>query len=316
MIKYYTEEEIAHYISKREGEQKLGEVIEYYNPNPTSFLFQTQKKYAIVGISESDGIALNNGIRGAETTWDIFLKAFLNTQYNTFIKADKMFIYGCISHTENIQTLDDEVQMHISNVLANNWIPIVIGGGHNNAYPILNALSTHKQKPINCINIDPHADLRDIEQRHSGNGFSFAKKYGFLDKYAILGLHQAYNNQFIIDQFTNDDKLFPIWWEEIFLEGKYNWASAIQNGMEFVQDNYFGVELDLDAIENTLSSAMTPVGINTQQACQALYILSMHPNCSYLQLPEGVFERADGLKQTTIGKLLSYLTLSFIKGSI
>ena len=40
-------------------------------------------------------------------------------------------------------------------------IPIVIGGGHNNAYGCLKGSSEAKERSINCLNIDAHTDLRD-----------------------------------------------------------------------------------------------------------------------------------------------------------
>lgn len=59
--------------------------------------------------------------------------------------------------------------------------PIAIGGGHNNAYPMLKGYSLAKKEKINAINCDPHADFRALEGRHSGNGFSYAVNDGYLD---------------------------------------------------------------------------------------------------------------------------------------
>ena len=57
-------------------------------------------------------------------------------------------------------------------------IPIIIGGGHNNAYGNIKGLALAKGKPVNAINFDAHSDFRIMEGRHSGNGFSYAFEEG------------------------------------------------------------------------------------------------------------------------------------------
>lgn len=315
MMVHYTPEILQQWVNLRSGETKLGELIQCFSPDYDTHPQASSIKYAILGISESVGVKANMGIGGTETSWHSFLVALLNVQVNEFLPSNQLLLMGCIEQAPTIEALDEEVYRQVSEILRRGWHPIVIGGGHNNAYPLLKALSKHIQKPINCINIDPHADIRSTEQRHSGNGFSFAIQDKYLERYALVGLHQSYNNDYIIKQLKDTSVFFPIWWEDIFLEGKYSWVQALQQGIAFIANNHYGVELDLDAIEHTLSSALTPVGISAQQACQALYILSMHHHCSYLHLPEGIKVREDGMQQNTIGKLLCYLVTSYIKGN-
>ena len=53
-------------------------------------------------------------------------------------------------------------------------VPILVGGGHNNAYPLMKAFFLAHNKKVNVANLDPHADYRALEGRHSGNSFSYA----------------------------------------------------------------------------------------------------------------------------------------------
>jgi formiminoglutamase len=314
MLRTYNNKEILSYTHTREGETKIGQTILSLDHLQISECNNYSIKYAILGIDEDLGIVANKGIKSSQTAWNAFLKSFLNTQSNEFLDGKKMLLVGVIKQLDSVATYDEVVSDIVVAILKKGWIPIVIGGGHNNAYPLLKALSTVANKAIHCINIDPHADIRMLEERHSGNGFSYAIAHNYLKKYSIVGLHQSYNNQFILDTLQDNNTYKPFWWEDIFLKNKYTWTQAIQEGLDFVKADFFGVELDIDAIENTLSSAMTPVGISAQQACQSLYILGKQDNASYLHLPEAMLERADGLQQQSIGKLLSYLTTAFIKG--
>src|SRR5215203_886997 len=77
--------------------------------------------------------------------------------------------------------LDEEVEEVVKLIVAAGKIPVTVGGGHNNSYPLIKgtAKSLFKSglisKPqINVVNLDAHADFRIMEGRHSGNGFRYA----------------------------------------------------------------------------------------------------------------------------------------------
>ena len=46
---------------------------------------------------------------------------------------------------------------------------------------------------VAAVNLDPHADFRATEGRHSGNGFSYAYMDGALGFYHVVGLHPGKN---------------------------------------------------------------------------------------------------------------------------
>lgn len=130
----------------------------------------------------------------------------------------------------------------------------------------------------------------------------------------MLGLHEAYNSEAIVSELTSNTDMLPVFWEDIFVRNKKDWQQAISETLAFVSSDVFGVELDVDCIENVLSSAATPVGIHTHQALQYLYQCGLQPNSVYLHLPEGVTDRTDGQHNIFTGKLLSYLVQAFVKG--
>lgn len=305
-------EYLSQLVSKRAGEQKLGENISIDNASA---------KFGILGIAEDIGVRLNGGIAGAATAYPVFLKAFCNIQQNQFFSGADFKIAGTIEmlagtqpSAMSMQALDEIVAKHVLEMLRAGLIPIVVGGGHNNVLPMLKALAHMHDTKINVVNLDPHADLRADAERHSGNGFSFARANNYLHKYAMLGLHQAYNNQYIWDLIAKDQNLNAVLWEDIFLSNRISWADAIEQSLSFVQGKPFGVELDIDAIQNALSSAATPVGVLPSAAMQYLYQAALLPNASYLHLPEGIAARADGECQPSMGKLLSYLVQAFVAG--
>lgn len=214
---------------------------------------------------------------------------------------------------ELVYYIDETVHPLITAIVAAGKVPIVIGGGHNNSFPLLKGASLVDDKPINCINLDAHSDFRPMEGRHSGNGFRYAHREGYLEKYSIIGLHENYNAQEIIEELTDDPDLSFSYYEDIFIREKLTFEQAVKNAIGKTHGRPVGLELDLDCIERVLSSAKTPCGITALQARQ--YVTwcaeAIHP--VYLHLAEGAVELRDGRKDGSAAKLVAYLVTDFIK---
>jgi formiminoglutamase len=190
-------------------------------------------------------------------------------------------------------------------------IPIVIGGGHNNAAPIIagTSLGSGNQK-VNVVNIDAHTDLRDrTEGRHSGNGFSTALGSGYLNQYKIFGLHQNYANQNLPNYIAVNPNIKAFYFENLLQSSK----SILENWNDFTSDLSVprGLEIDLDSIENVLSSAQTATGFRLNDIRTIL--LSNTKKYNYLHICEGATAMADGRNDITTGKTIAYLVTDFIK---
>ncbi len=312
---YYTKKSIEQYLSKRDNETKLGEALSF------SSLSGFKGKYVILGIPEDIGPQANHGNPGAKNGWNAFLNAFLNIQANGFINAQDILLLGEISieKTNSKQSLYDKVSIIddlvfpiIEKIKQNNKIPIVIGGGHNNAYPIIKGCSLAKTEPISVLNIDPHADLRALEGRHSGNGFSYALEHQYLNKYFVLGLHEQYNAHYMLEKFSQNDNLSFLSFEDILRHDVTN-QEIIKASLRFLDDPTIGLEIDLDAIANMPTSAYSPSGFSVEQIRKLIYQLSKQSNFEYLHLAEGA--PTNSLENKIVGKTLSYLVSDFIKAN-
>lgn len=214
--------------------------------------------------------------------------------------------------------IDKEVTEVIRTIVAAGKVPIVIGGGHNNSYPIikgsangLKELSDEFSGRINSINLDPHADFREMEGRHSGNGFRYAFEEGYLEKYSIVALHESYNSQGMLDKLRENNFHFSTY-EDIFIRRKWGFKQAILTALQKVNSNHFGLELDLDSIENIPTSAETPCGISTRNARYYITLCAQSKYCSYFHIAEGAPSLKEG-SEDSVGKLIAYLVSDFIK---
>ncbi|MFY7908984.1 MAG: formimidoylglutamase [Emticicia sp.] len=310
--KTYQPNDLNSIIKIRMGETKLGEKI---NRNWQA----DEVKFVILGIAEDIGVRVNRGVGGTHTAWESFLNAFLNIQSTKMLSGAEVGIYGCLSfddlkvNSESVEVIDNEVVKAISEIVSLEKIPIIIGGGHNNAYPIIKGVSQTKKQAINAINLDAHSDFRVQEGRHSGNGFRYAFDEGFLLKYAIIGLHENYNSEAIIDEISQNSNINFSFLEDIFLREKMTFKAAILQAIDFTKNAPTGIELDLDCVENVLSSAMTPCGISSTQARQYIYQTATLTDVAYLHICEGATQLATGQASTLTGKLISYLASDFMK---
>ena len=342
-FKQYNKKDILSLTRLRKFETKLGECVRCNTGSLeiAETISQTQAEYIVIGVPEDIGVKANMGKGGADSGWFPFLDAFLNIQSNDFFSGENVFVAGHFdfSEIENlininaatgdekleayrhaVNTIDSEVEELIKTVTQFKKIPIIIGGGHNNAYPALKGAAKGLFKAeviplaqINCINIDAHADYRPLEGRHSGNPFRYADEDGYLNKYCIVGLHENYLQQNVWIDMVNNPFIDCVTYEDIFLHEKRSFIQAVAHATGFTEDNYTGIELDLDSVENVLSSASTPCGITSLQARQFLNFVATDSKIAYVHICEGAASMENGDVNNSTGKLISYLVSDFIK---
>lgn len=317
-LKVYGATELSTATNSREGELKIGEKAQFVNN--LDEIAKSSAQFVLMGIPEDIGVRANHGIAGTATAWIPALKALLNIQSTPFFTGEELLVLGHFDFLDpavdgidqlqqKVAEIDDAVFPVIQQVVAAGKIPVVIGGGHNNAYPIVKGTSLALEAPIDVINIDAHADLRPCNGRHSGNGFSYAIKDLFLSRYGIFGLHQNYNNNAILQTIASNQHIYPVFFDDLL---KYDqpiisaWNMLLQKTGAFT-----GIELDLDCIAHVLSSAMTPSGFPLNEIRRL--ILNTTKKISYLHICEGATVLSDGRQCQTTAKTIAYLISDFIK---
>lgn len=307
----FSEQDIQQLTSKRVGETKLGEHVQVG--------FNTSSKYVLIGVQEDIGPQANFGKPGATNAFTAMLSRFLNMQANRFFNGKQLCCAGYIKQLTSFQSIEQgrEFVAHLDELLTQllipiyekNQIPILIGGGHNNAYPLIKAYSIAKKQAIEVINLDPHADYRALEGRHSGNSFSYAMSEGFLKHYAVLGLHHAYNSEAMLQNMESNGCYFT------FFEDYISQNRNLSNDIDTIihrNNHALGIELDLDAIQNMPSSAYTPSGISVETARNYIQQLTKSKRAiAYLHLPEG--SATNPHEELIIGKTLAYLVRDFVE---
>lgn len=286
----FTEKDREHFISKRydlnhaedvkseEDSISFAQSIEICEKMEE--LSSLKAKYILIGIPEDIGVRANMGRVGASEAWEAFLKTFLSFQYTSLNDVHRFCILGNVFTEDLMQQaerlnssvhkdrkqlsdlvslLDHRVSEIATKIMEAGKIPVVIGGGHNNCYPLLR--SCGYTESIDCINIDAHTDLRAAKGRHSGNGFNHAIQDGYLKSYYILGVQENYLNQPMVDLI--DSNLNINYSPYGSIDGLAD--SAAQVALQHIDSTRFSLEIDLDVVANFPSSAQSPVGYTFQE---------------------------------------------------
>ena len=315
---------------KRKGETKLFEDVHFLNSKQSieKQLENSSVKYVIFGIPEDLGVLANYGNAGTKNAWKEVIEVLLNIQSNKTTYADQILILGCfdfreiymqITDFEDVKTLrklvkiiDAQVTSLIYLIKKSGKIPIAIGGGHNNAYGMIKGCALALNSKINTINFDAHTDFRALEGRHSGNGFSYAMDEGFLERYYVFGLHEHYTSSSIYDRISKHEHIAFCTFESIQIRKEISFEKAINEGVNFVKNNFFGIEIDCDAIAHCPSSAMTPSGFSSKKTRQFVHHFGKQKNASYLHICEAAPTKKES-EIYSVGKLVVALILDFVR---
>jgi formiminoglutamase len=236
--------------------------------------------YVVLGIPEDIGVRANMGRGGTACAWKDFLHTFLRVPHTFNNDATRFCLLGEVLtadlmkasqhldaniHADRIQlsdmvmVLDQRVSEVIHAIKETGKTPIIIGGGHNNCYPILRAFGY--SRPIDCINVDAHTDLRVTKGRHSGNGFSHAIAQGFLGNYFMIGIQENYLNNAMMEIIEAHDSVNYT----ALTHGVERLQIQVEQALHQVDGSRYGLEIDLDVVAHFPSSAQSPVGLSLDE---------------------------------------------------
>lgn len=339
LIQFNTND-LAQLTIHRSGEIKLGERIITIpkEENILEFIANSDAQFVIFGIPEDIGVRANLGRPGTSSAYLSAIKSLVNMQHNKFCKGNRMILLGNLNLNDEmlkaskldfnskedrkelfklVELIDKEVSHVVSSIVKLNKIPIIIGGGHNNAYGNIKGLALGKGKMVNAVNFDAHTDFRIMEGRHSGNGFTYAFEEHFLKKYFVFGLHESYVSKSVFNTIKSiPENINYTTYEEIEVRKEKDFENELNIALNFIKNDPFGIELDLDAIPGVYSSAMTSSGFGVDKARQFVHFFGNHKNASYLHICEGAPDLDHSNNNHLTGKLMAYLITDFIKSKV
>ncbi|MFP5437802.1 MAG: formimidoylglutamase [Bacteroidia bacterium] len=336
-IVLFTGGDLLKYTRQRSGEIKFGERIITVpkDSDPFEFMKTSEAQFVLLGIPEDIGIRANYGKPGAAKAWEHALRSICNMQHNRFCKGNSLLVLGHVdvaalmekaaafdnTDTEGrrelsllVEQLDKDVSHIVCRIIQAGKIPIILGGGHNNAYGNIKGAALANGKPVNAINYDSRARMRMLEGRHSGNGFSYAFEEGFLKNYFIFGMHESYANKGILETIKKyNDRIRYNTYEQIAVRKEKHFSEELALTKGFITDHPFGLEIDLSALPHFPTDTMTASGFSIEKARHFVHYFGKLKTVSYLHICEAAPELDCTHYVHLTGKVIAALISDFIK---
>lgn len=317
----------------RAGEEKLGQVIHLIQDLEEEL--SEAGPFVLIGIPEDIGVRANLGRPGAASSLESLFSALFNVQINRHFSPELLSVAGSIAVEDlmekaaglqanvpadlaELRQLTEQVDQRVKAVLKPIFqagkVPIVVGGGHNNAYGIISACAMTMAEGIPVLNIDPHADFRAMEGRHSGNGFRYAMQEGSLRNYAVFGLHESYNNEEILQEFHQNSQLYYQSFDELLSYPTDQGMKLFKDVLNWLGPDRLGLEVDLDSLAHFPVSAYAASGFQLEDLRRMVSTAAQLHAPYYLHLAETAPTLASHSDAAAgAGKALVYLLIDFIK---
>jgi formiminoglutamase len=241
------------------------------------------KNIALLGYAIEEGVRRNQGRIGTEVGPD-HIKSVMGSMSYHLPESLEILDFGTIwledSELEGVQNQTKEI---IFKLLKSKYFPVVLGGGHDLAFPHGSAiidLAADKGDSVGILNLDAHFDLREKVNGlgHSGSPFfellDYAKKKNISLQYCCLGIQKAANPAYLFERARKTGT----WWLENEECSLYNWEKVLDLLNAFTDKvNKIYLTIDMDGFSSAYApgvSAASPMGYSPDFAFKVIEYLA------------------------------------------
>lgn len=241
------------------------------------------KNIALLGYAVDEGVRRNQGRVGAQIGPDS-IKSVMGSMAYHLPESIDILDFGTIwLDNSELESVQDQTKEVISKLLQTKYFPVILGGGHDLAFPHGSAiidLAADKGESVGILNLDAHFDLREKVNGlgHSGSPFleliNYAKERNVSLQYCCLGIQKAANPA---DLFVTAKKT-GTWWLENEACTLYNWEK-VQDMLNAFTDkvNKIYLTIDMDGFSSAYApgvSASSPMGYSPDFAFKVIEYLA------------------------------------------
>ena len=235
---------------------------------------RSDAEVVLIGFPSDEGVRRNGGRPGASKAPELIRSIFrqLTPHPECFEQhcgiIGKIRDAGDLRLTGNLEEDQQNLGKLVESVLAENQIPIILGGGHETSFGHILGYHQQRQK-ISILNWDAHPDVRPLNDglAHSGSPFRQALDLGMgtVIDYTVAGLQPQHVAQEHLE-YLNSRK--SAWF----------WADDIDNVA--IQGIYHGVttdtmvSIDMDVVQQAFApgvSAPTAGGLTSRHLIEIAY---------------------------------------------
>lgn len=330
-----TKEHVLKKTLKTPGSVRIGQTIQTVEEqsNWQEELRSSAAEYVIIGLPEEIGLK-SSGIKLTNIgTFSSFIEQFVNLQDNLYLSGVDLFLLGSIEFEdlanklkvlktnqedlyELVEVIDKRVEKLLSVLFEMGKTPIVIGGGQNNSYPILKALSKQKNEKVNCLNIAAHTSLQPPNGRSARNAYSYGIVEDYIGKYYAFGLHESEIPHTIYEFILANYSQVGFTRFEAILKNDPYMFEALDEATEFLEGAPAAIDVNMNCIADLVLSPQYPDGFLLREVRQLIRkFCATNKQVHYLHLCEASSAHKEYTSELITGKSLALLVADFIKAS-
>lgn len=253
----------------------------------------------LVGFACDEGVRRNFGRVGARHGPRAFRTQLAKLPFR--LSASLRDAGDIVCNDGNLETACKRMKLLMTRILGEpQALPVVIGGGHEVAWPSYLSLAANCRKQglrLGVINFDAHFDLRDLieGQGHSGSAFfqmaSDAAAHGEAFQYLCLGIQPLANH----DQLFERARSLGVRWVEADSLAHATTRSMTEDFLSSI--DVFVMSVCLDVFNHAVApgvSAPQPLGIMPKEFFDLALPLITSPKLRILEIAE-LSPACDGL---------------------
>lgn len=298
------------------SDQRVGDLVLNALPN------DNRPVAVLLGVPQDMGVERNGGRVGAAQAPDAIRRALYKyTPYTGLgILTDSVALLDVGNLVVEGVTLEEIHERHqrvVAHIASNGWIPIVLGGGHDIAWPDAAGFGA-AHSTIGVVNIDPHTDVRPLladGKAHSGSPFRqmiesdavHVPRGAFVEfgiqRFAVAQAHA---------QYVAEQGMEIRWYHDIRQQGFLPaFQAACQQATGGVRPLFVSFDMDsVRAAEAPGVSATAAIGFSGEEVCAAAEYAGMLPLTGMIDIAEVNPTYDDG----RTAKLAALVVLHFLAG--
>lgn len=240
----------------------------------------------LLGVPQDLGVKRNKGREGAAKAPDEIRRAFYRLACPRELERITVADLGNLDHSGSLEDIHRRQENVVSQMLSDGKVPVVLGGGHDIAYPDGLAFT---RSPGNraVINIDAHLDLRNDSTPNSGTPFRQLIEEGALAPSALyeFGIQPQSNSSAYMDYAIK--KGISV----ITLDNarRKQTSRSFAKILRRIKAEALFVSFDMDAVRASDSpgvSAVTPTGLSAEEITEIAMIAGRDARARIIDIAE------------------------------
>lgn len=225
----------------------------------------------IVGCPQDIGVQRNNGRIGAASAPELIRKQLYKlppTTSNTQSKQKTKSIVdiGNVDISSNfLEPIHANLTSVVTNLLTNNHIPLVLGGGHDCAFANGRGILEHAKflhKSVAIINIDAHFDVRPLNNglAHSGSPFrqlleTYPQQIAHFFEFGIQNFAFAQSHREYIESSRVPSTIY--FYDDIVRNGFRETLLHLVAQCEASKADWIYLSIDIDAVQSAYAPGVS-----------------------------------------------------------